>query len=127
MDPKKVEILYHLQHSSNHLCLYPLQNSKSAIAKDFSRVLLDGDLKKDFVVCNTCHLVLKFVSIDRSYSALKAHRDLCQKKIQAARIDQQSPQLQHQTASPQTQGAQLRLNQTPTVGLQLHMQRQLNN
>ena len=127
MDPNKILIQLHLIHNDRRLCLYPLQNSKSAIAKDFSQVLLDGELKKDFVVCNTCHLVLKFVSIDRSYSALKAHRNRCQGKINSAQIDQQSPQLQPQTSPPQPQPRQIRLNQAPTVPLQLDMSRQLNN
>ena len=110
MDSDKLLIQLNLLHKSSQICLSPFINSTSTVAKDYYRVLLYGQFKKDFVVCKTCHKVLKFVSIDRSYSSLKAHRNRCQKKIKSDQSPQSATQPQ-QADTPQAQQNQISPNQ----------------
>ncbi len=79
IDPSRILIQLCILHNSRRISIKPLSQTKSQIATSFSEVYLDSELHKEIVVCNQCKKLLKFRSIDRSYSSLKNHRLRCQK------------------------------------------------
>ena len=55
---------------------YSKLSSKSFLAQHYKLIILD-DHPTNFIVCIHCKTVLKFVSIDRSHSALHHHYQRC--------------------------------------------------
>jgi hypothetical protein len=133
MDKKKLLLQLLILDKPQRLCYFPLKNSNSAIAKDYRQIVLDGKLQEGFLLCNTCHLVLKFVSIDRSYSSLKAHRNRCQKKLKSAQTQEVTPSTQPSQQTPSPHPPQNRFPQpgqlilTPSNGIRFTKTPQQNH
>ena len=61
----------------------PVLFSQSQVVKSYNHIICDTRPVDNYLVCTKCHELMKFKSIDRSYSSLLHHTERCNRKQQA--------------------------------------------